>query len=888
MKCNLRLTFVAIIILSRYVFSQDITGNIEGIIVDTSGVQLSMVNIYIQSENLQGIRGTSTNDNGYFRIPALPIGLYKIRISLIGYRDVVFEAVNVSLGKTTNLGQIQLQQQPYDLPEVVVSGEKFIIDPSSTTYGGNLNSKDFENLPVDRNYRSIVSLLPQANTSYYGDEVNIGGATGFENKYFVDGVEVTDPFIGASGTNLPYNFIKEIELRAGGYNADSRSSLGGLVNVVTHTGTNEFHGSVFGFYTSNQLSRNKKQGLLDVSYGDFSNYDVGFDIGGPIVSDKLWFYGAYNPSFNKRDVEVPGFGTSIDETYIHSFAAKLNWRASENLQLVLTTTGDPIKRNAVGSSSIVAFPPSAIENPDLYYQDITEGGINISLSGTYTINKNIFLHGLFAGVNRSDEAEPSTERGSEVLFIDIIPNIWSGGVGHRWNRSRHSTMGKIAGTIILGAHTLNAGVEYKTSGIDTDFELHNIIYNSDKALYTERITKGTGEIQNRIPSVFIKDEWKISRNFSLTAGIRWDGHFIIGSDGEVAQTVTVPLQPRVGLVYLVDDKGEHRIFGSFGRFSQELGLFLSAKYHTAGGYAYIIEFDHDPRINSAGGDTVLNNPYVIRPEVEGLRGQFYDEFSLGYEILVDWNTRLSIQGLYRTLQEAIDDAYISSAHRYQYGNPGSEILSEWPEAQRDYAALIISIERRLDERFNFLASYVLSRDYGNYEGLFDVFYHSTVPNQNIMFNDLDFSRINTTGLVPNDRTHVFKFSGYYNFSFGLVTGVTFIAQSGTPLSEIALRGVGTDLRMKFLSTRGSAGRTSAIWDLNARVMYSFDFISSIQPKLILDVFHIASQRQPVDIDQRQYLGFDTNGNPETPNPRYGQVYRYQPSMSFRLGMEVNF
>jgi hypothetical protein len=867
---------------SDFGFTQDISGNLEGRVTDTTGIPLAGVNISLRSESLQGMRGTITNDDGYFRILSLPVGDYNIRVSMVGYREVVIENAQVRLGRTNNLGVIILELQAINLSEIIVSGDKQFIDPASTTYGGNLNSNDFENLPVDRNYRSMVSLLPLANASYFGDEVNVGGATGFENKYFVDGVEVTDPFIGASGTNLPYNFIKEIELKAGGYNADSRSSLGGLVNVVTHTGTNEFHGSVFGFYTSNQLSQNKKQGSLDVSDGDFLNYDFGFGIGGPIVFDKLWFYAAYNPNFNKRDVEVPGFNTSVDETFIHSFAAKLNWRASENLQLVFTATGDPTKRNGVGS--LLYKPPSSLLNPDPYYVDIAEGGINYSLSGTYTINKNLFLQGLLARVDRYDKVDPSMQRGSEALFIDVLASIWSGGAGYRWDRFRHSTMGRAAGTVILGDHTLNAGVEYKTNGIDTDFDLHVIRYNSIDVNYREVITKGTGKIQNRIPSIYIEDGWKISRNLNITAGIRWDGHSIIGSDGEVAQEVTVPLQPRFGFVYLINNEIEQRIFGSFGRFSQELGLFLSARYHTEGGYFYNVRFDHDPRIINAGGDTVINNPYMIRPEVEGLRGQFYDEFSLGYEILVGWNTRLSVQGLYRTLREAIDDVYMASERKYQYGNPGSGILSEWPEAQRDYTALIISIERRLDERFNFLASYVLSRNYGNYEGLFDVFRHTTVPNQNIMFDDLNTSRHNAFGLVPNDRTHTFKFSGYYNFSFGLVTGISFIAQSGTPLSELAE----TDVGMKFLSPRGSAGRTPTIWDINARVMYAFDFLSFLQSKLILDVFHIASQKKPVDVEQFQYLSVDENGNPILPNPRYGQVYRYQPSMSLRLGLEVSF
>jgi hypothetical protein len=270
--------------------------------------------------------------------------------------------------------------------------------------------------------------------------------------------------------------------------------------------------------------------------------------------------------------------------------------------------------------------------------------------------------------------------------------------------------------------------------------------------------------------------------------------------------------------------------------------------------------------------------------VEGLRGQYYDEFNLGYERAIGWNIKLGIQGVYRTLREAIDDVFLVEENSYQFGNPGSGILSAWPKPQRDYTALIISIERHRDEHFNFLASYVLARNYGNYAGVFDAFTHSQYPNNNIMFNDLENSRKNATGLVPNDRTHTFKFSGYYRLSFGLVTGITFIAQSGTPLSELAFSEHG----IKFLSQRGSAGRTPAIWDLSARVMYELPLLPTWKTRLILDVFHIASKQEAVDINQFKFRDIDENGNPTNPNPDYGLAWRYQPPMWLRLGMEVSF
>jgi hypothetical protein len=882
MKNKRHLSFLLIFGFTFAAQAQQMTGNLEGRILDAQRQPLPTVNIVATGQNLQGTRGTTSDERGYFRLLALPPGNHRLHFTHIAHHDVTVDNVIVSLGKTAAVGDVELTKRALEAPNVIVYGKRSLVDPASTTYGGNLNSADFAQLPVDRNYRNIVTFLPQANASYYGDEANIGGATGFENKYFVDGVEVTAPLIGASATYLPYNFIREIELKTGGYDVASRSSLGGLINVVTYSGSNEFHGSIFGFYTSNQLSENRKLGSLDVTQGDFSNYDAGFGLGGPIIRDKLWFYAAYNPTFNRRDVEIPGFGISADKTLTHSFAAKLSWKASDNLNLIFTTTGDPTRRDAVGRG--VNVPPSALASPDPYLQTIIEGGVNYSLNGTYTIGKQISLHGLISRVDRHDTGEGATELGrTEIQYQDNLNNVWSGGVAGSWDSFKHSTVGKISATFLIGRHSLNAGVEYKTNSVNNIYDYHTVS-RFDSTFYGESIGKGFGEVRNRIPSVFIQDSWRVFQRLNLTAGIRWDGHSIIGSNEKVVQTISVPLQPRIGFVFLLEENHQQRLYGSFGRFSHELALFQSVNYHSGNGYDYFIGYDHDPRLNTAGGDTLYNFQHVIRPAVEDLRGQYYDEFSLGYERLIGWNIRAGVQGVYRKLQQAIDDVWLQEENRYQYGNPGSGFLSEWPKPQRDYTALTFNIQRTNDKHFNFLASYVLSRDYGNYEGLFDAVVHGAFPNANYTFDDLAHSRVNARGLVPNDRTHVFKFSGYYNFSFGLTSGISFIAQSGTPLSEYA----GTEFGARFLSPRGSAGRTPAIWDLNARLMYDLDFIADYRAKLILDVFHIASRREPVDIDQIRYFGTDENGNSVNPNATFGEAYRYQPSLSVRLGVELSF
>ena len=121
----------------------------------------------------------------------------------------------------------------------------------------------------------------------------------------------------------------------------------------------------------------------------------------------------------------------------------------------------------------------------------------------------------------------------------------------------------------------------------------------------------------------------------------------------------------------------------------------------------------------------------------------------------------------------------------------------------------------------------------------------------------------------------------YKFKFGLSTGISLFAESGTPLSEYG----GTE---GLIAQRGTAGRTPSLWDLNVRFTYDILYsISEYHAKIILDLFHIASNQLPVIYNQYHYNIFE-KGVGSDPNPYYGLVIAHQPSMSVRLGMEVSF
>ncbi|MBN1348318.1 hypothetical protein JXJ21_02825 [candidate division KSB1 bacterium] len=200
----------------------------------------------------------------------------------------------------------------------------------------------------------------------------------------------------------------------------------------------------------------------------------------------------------------------------------------------------------------------------------------------------------------------------------------------------------------------------------------------------------------------------------------------------------------------------------------------------------------------------------------------------------------------------------------------------------------MNLERTGNQRFNFIDSYVLSRNYGNYSGVYDAEHRLEFPNSTRTLCRVE-QLPNSTGLLPNDRTHSFKFIGSYAFDFGLSIGSFFSWQTGTPLNEFGGSVWGTPFHT-FLVKRGTAGRTPSIWDLNFRFSYNLNkaIRSFGYQRLILDIFHLASQRDVVDIEQRHYLIADSEGNQLSENATYLEPYKFQPPMTVRLGFEVGF
>jgi hypothetical protein len=279
---------------------------------------------------------------------------------------------------------------------------------------------------------------------------------------------------------------------------------------------------------------------------------------------------------------------------------------------------------------------------------------------------------------------------------------------------------------------------------------------------------------------------------------------------------------------------------------------------------------------------------TILPEIEGLRGQHHDEVTLGYERGVGERSTIGIRAIRRRLKMAIDDSLDEDTGTFQIGNPGRGALEEYPRPTRRYDALELTWRREADARYGWLVSYVLSRSEGNYPGLYLTDAEVALPNGGAFF-DVPDMLVNAHGRLPNDRTHVLKASGSYRFGFGLNVGTSLLWATGTPLSERGPTAYG-GLFYGFIQPRGSVGRTPTLFDLSVRLDYRFKVGASsrVTPRLILDVFHLFSDRTPVAYDQLHYYSLDESGNYTDPNPTYGMPTHYAPPTTARLGLEVSF
>ena len=396
-------------------------GTIGGVVTDATGAAVPGARVTVTGQT--GERTETTNDSGIFKVDNLTPGTYTVKVEQPGFKSAVATNVTVNVGRESTLN---LKLEAGEITATVdVTATVGGIDQASTSTGQNLNDQLFQNVPVQRGVSSLFYLSPGATDSINGgrDNPSIAGGSALDNLYVADGVNITNSAFGgvgtfsrsygALGTGINTSFIKEVQVKTGGFEPQYGQSEGGIINIITQSGGNAYHGAIYGFarpssFEATRLqaddTRVNKQGKLLHE----ENYDVGADFGGyvPGMKNNLFFFGSFNPtirreiaqgvSANASDIASGNQavvnsglfnqrGTFARRYRTYNYAAKLDWVVNSNHQLTFSIFGDPTKTN-LSSFSALNIDNTTGDSVLDYGTRNWAVRYNGSLSSTWTVN----------------------------------------------------------------------------------------------------------------------------------------------------------------------------------------------------------------------------------------------------------------------------------------------------------------------------------------------------------------------------------------------------------------------------------------------------------------------------------------------------------------------
>jgi outer membrane receptor protein involved in Fe transport len=615
---------------------------------------------------------------------------------------------------------------------------------------------------------------------------SISGGTGLDNHYSVDGVNVTNQGYGAIGSYsiifgslgnaTPYDFVREVQVKSGGYEAEFGQAIGGVVNVITKSGTNEFRSSVFGYSAPDALEGDWRRfqtlnGTVQTRHTE--QQDFGFESGGPIVRDRLFYFAAVNPQWQTRTLEAPeGFplftlGDVDRERRSLPYSAKASYRFSPSHSIDASFFGDP-SEGTLGpqrTSSLILTDTTS-------FSELTYGGHNQTVRYFGVMQPEWMIEASFArALNTIDELPAVNEW--RVEDQTVSPNVITGGVGffEAGNRSVNNQW-ELKSTHLLGDHEFKWGVHYDDveysqvnqrtgptftapDGRQTATGAQVTILpdvNFGRIFRVTRANFNSGRVttQNYV-ALFVQDLWRVSDRLTVTPGLRYEQQQLSGSIVEDF-SLSNNWAPRIGVVFDATADGRTKLFGNFGRFYARMPNDLAARALSADdGISRADYFDaaltqpipEGVVTQTPTGAAVTEHFIVAGAGASAIdpdaKMSYLDEVVAGLEREVAGNLSIGARYIRRNIGRVLEDvanvpmvAYdldIPGVDSVEYilTNPsaetplfpGTEFLgASFDDPKHLYQAVELTLNRRESDRWSFMGSYRYSRLRGNFEGFF--------------------------------------------------------------------------------------------------------------------------------------------------------------------------
>jgi len=926
-------------------------GQLAGTVTDSKGGALPGATVTILSDAMiGGARTMLTDAKGDFIFIQLRPGDYTVTCTMEGFQSVKNEKVEVKLDRTAKL-IVKLQDAKEFKETVVVTGQAPVVDPTQTNTGDVFDQTYLQETAIGSGGRSYQSVLTQSGGVTGGGNPQVLGSDEGSNNYLVDGLSTTDPVTATFGTNFNFDAIQEISFQTGGFEAEYGQATGGIVNVVTKSGSNRFEGSFDIRYSNEHFYEGSDKyppwDHYDPSIDTTSFYNPSFVLGGPILKDKVWFF------VSLQDTQSKTTPAGLNYTYHwdgQDYLGKITWQISPNDTLIAKYSDDEAKiHNADAGYGVTKEAASRQDQ----FATIYQGDYSRILSESLLFTAKV-------GINKQPlNAYPESGDFNTPPSYDIDHYLLSQNASNVQYSKRNRTEGLFSLTWfknnLAGDHTFKVGADYN----DLKFDW-NSYTPGDRIYYTYDFDKdGVPDpyfkyVYQRLPqtqdkgkswNVFLQDEWKILPNLVFKPGIRYDKVDYWNDVGTKVASLN-KWQPRIGVAWDILNDATTVARAYYGIFMHPSSLTLpDTLRHSSTSWSQWYSADYEgwkygmtaqEYCETFGGcdseGYVDINDYSLEPPqaAKNLKATYARQLSVGFERQILPRTGLSLDYVQKKTFDIMEDScygYDANGNAYDpinfISNPDSYdfntmcqfyLLRNNPFAKRYYFGYILKFESRYKDWFHILFDYTYSKAYESVGYNADYGYASTAF-------DLPLHYLNTYGYAGADNRHYVKLNGYFYLPDNFTIGINSFFRTGRPYTKYADKysvdydgpcesdGTGCTYYAPpmygtyYLEKQGSE-RLPSIWWIDFQLTYGIKISQGVQAKIIGSINNLTNNQavlarcshwnstNPNDpnggVDSCPFAYYDRNGVLQFSSLSFGQAEAWQSPRSYEVGFRLEF
>jgi hypothetical protein len=617
---------LAIVGLAVSAQAQERFGTITGTVVDQNGAPVPGAVVTVTNKSSQRSVNLVSRTDGTYVAREIEPGRYSVKVEAPGFTATEVPDVNLLVGKTL---KVDANLKIGGLTEsLLVVGDAPMIDTSSTLRGQNLPAEEFDNLPKARSFQDLAISAPSVNRGPVEGGLQVNGASGGENNFTVDGVSVNSQIHGHQRQDAVFEHLQEVQVKTSGLSAEYGGALGGVVSAITKSGGNEFKGSVFYYFGTESLSSSKgltKRLVIDPNTqnsafyvqdtgNSFDRHEIGGSLGGPIIKNKLFFFGSVSPRLFRRDFDyllengqTPA--TIHQETNSHSYFGKLTLEASSRLRFNLSALGTPesstgtIPRADGAQENWSTLLPGSIPGNNALGYDTPQ--LSAAFTADYTLSSTSLLSAR-AGYMRDNykvtgaDTSQTWEYSTPSIGLAGVPaqfqlparsgNLSRNSIAdHDLTTRRYTNLELTKSFMAQGVHNLKvgAGLSRATNDVEEAYPNDGYVTLFWDTAFTSQATgktgRGTygyytiddigtkGETGADIAHFFVQDTWQVTRRLTLNLGVRAENEKIPTFRPEIQKYAIQfgwgdKISPRLGLSYDVLGNGKLKASAAFGRY----------------------------------------------------------------------------------------------------------------------------------------------------------------------------------------------------------------------------------------------------------------------------------------------------------------------------------